>query len=148
MTTTVRVPRGLGVKGTRLWRELHEERGEKFPPAESVLVEEACRMADRLDKLNALLVGDDDAWARVRIPGNSDELVLVVNDAMSEARQQANVLKQIIAALRLPDESGSKPQRRGARGAYSPGAGSARAAVKAVSGTVSALDSARSSRGA
>jgi hypothetical protein len=150
MATTVRVPKGLGVRGTKLWRELHEERGEAFPPAETVLVEEACRMVDRLERLNGLLVGDEAAWARVRVPVNAVEdtpLVLVVNDALAEARQQANVLKQIIAALRLPDEAGARPQRRGARGSYQTGGASgAKATVARVTGTVTALDRARAAR--
>jgi hypothetical protein len=30
-----------------------------------VLLEEACRIADRLDRLDALLVGDTDVWFRL-----------------------------------------------------------------------------------
>lgn len=143
---TLRVPQGLGVKGTRLWRELHKE--HTFSPAEKVLVEEACRIADRLDRLNALLIGDEEAWAWLRPASpDGDTVNLVIDDAMSEARQQANVLKQLIATLRLPDESGQRPQQRGgARGAYAP-SGRATAAKKAVPATVTALDRARAARG-
>jgi hypothetical protein len=67
---------------------------------------------------------------------------VVVDGALAEARQQANQLKQLVAALRLPDEvSGKRPQQRGgARGAYqSNGTGS---------GSVSSLDRARARSGA
>jgi hypothetical protein len=62
------------------------------------------------------------------------DITLTVDGALSEARQQANIFKQLIAALRIPDEAGKKPQQRGgARGSYqSKGAGS-----------VSSLDRAR-----
>lgn len=143
---TLRVPPGLGTKGTKLWRELNKD--HTFGPAELVLVEEACRMADRLDRLNALLVGDDDAWMRIRSLNDDGSIIaVVVNDALSEARQQANVLKQIIAALRIPDvATGAKPQHRGAaRGAYS-STGKAVAKKAAGGGVVSSLDRARAAR--
>lgn len=138
-----RVPKGLGVKGTRLWREMHAEFDE-FNPAETVLVEEACRMADRLDRLNALLVGDTALWEMVELP--SGAVQVFVTGALAEARQQANVLKQIVTALRLPDENtGRRPIQRnnGARGAHS-GASVPREAK--VSATVTALDRARAAR--
>lgn len=142
-----RVPRGLSTKGTRLWREMHKA-FSAFNPAELVLIEEACRIADRLDRLNGVLVGDEDAFAQVRSTGSDGPLVLVVNDAMSEARQQANVLKQIVAALRLPDEeSGRRPIQRnnGARGAH---AGHSGGRATSGGGTVSAIEAARAARGA
>lgn len=75
-----------------------------FDPAGLVLVEEACRLADRLEKLDGLLRGDVDEWCRLQIPRGADEydeLVVVVNQALAEARQQANALRQIVATLTL-----------------------------------------------
>jgi 23S rRNA maturation mini-RNase III len=61
----------------------------------------------------------------------------VAHPAWVEARQQANILKQLIAALRLPDEAtGKRPQHRGARGSYAP----------STTGRVSSLDMARKAR--
>lgn len=136
-----RSPAGLAVKGRRLWRELCEL--HEFEPAERVLLEEACRIADRLDRLDALLVGSADAWLRFQVSEDGAEVRVVVNGALSEARQQANVLKQIVAALRLPDEaSGKRPQQRGgARGAYQ-SSGKA-----APAGKVTALDKFRQAAG-
>lgn len=143
--TTVRVPPGLGTKGTRLWRELHKD--HTFDPAETVLVEEACRISDRLDRLNSLLVGEEDAWLKLRAM-ESGEVVVRIDDALSEARQQANVLKQLVAALRLPDaKTGQRPQQRGgARGAYAASGAVAKRAPGKL-GTVTALDRARAAQG-
>src|SRR5687767_3891759 len=107
---TVRVPSGLATRGKRLWKELTEK--TSMNAAELVLLEEACRTADRLDKLDELLRLDHEQWVELRdLKGRDDVMEIVMNSALSEARQQANVLKQLIAALRLPDElSGAKPQ--------------------------------------
>lgn len=108
----------MASKGRRLWRELCEL--YDFDPAERVLLEEACRIADRLDRLEAALTGGEREWLRFQVRDDGAEVRVVIDSALSEARQQANVLKQIVAALRIPDdESGKRPQQRGgARGAY------------------------------
>ncbi|MBA3310731.1 MAG: hypothetical protein H0U28_11895 [Nocardioidaceae bacterium] len=69
-------------------------------------------MKDRLDRLDRV------PWR----PSSIGVPMLVVVDAAREARQQAMLMKQLLAALRLPDErTGRRPQRRGgARGAYAP----------------------------
>ncbi len=103
--TTPKTPAGLGARGRRLWRDLSAVEG--FDPAERVLLEEACRITDRLDALDRLVADSVDSERRLRV--------------MGEARQQANVLKQIVAALRLPDEAtGKRPGVRPPRGAYKP----------------------------
>lgn len=119
-----RTPTGLDTKGRKLWRDLTA--AASFNPAELVLLEEACRIADRLDRLDALIRGEDDAWMRFR-PMNEDgtEITVTIDSALTEARQQANVMKQIIAALRVPEsDSGTgtvkRPQARPQRGAYAP----------------------------
>lgn len=147
---TVRVPSGLGKRGRRLWRDLTVD--HDFPPAELVLLEEACRLADRLDRLDMLIQGSDREWLTVLVsPFSSEETVtvkLMISDPMSEARQSANILKQLLAALRIPDEvTGKRPQQRGgARGAYR--ASGAKTASGQGGATVSALDRARAARGA
>jgi hypothetical protein len=88
----------LGAKGLRLWRSLHQrvdgERG-------LILLEEACRISDRLDKLNALLLGDADVWCRLLEDMRSDGYELRIDSALVEARQQANTLRQLVASLPL-----------------------------------------------
>lgn len=147
----VRVPPGLGVGGTRLWRETQKLRtgADGFNPAELAILEEACRQKDRLDRLNALLVGDVDTWAELRnLPQSETTFVLVVNDAMTEARQLANVFKMLVTALRLPDEAtGSRPQHRGARGSYKPGTTPSRAAARLPAGVTAIDRAARAAQG-
>ena len=126
-------PKGLGTRGKRLWRDIVEV--HELDPQQRVLLEEACRTVDRLDKLEEKLSGREDAWAHLRTraesmvitdDGREVTIDLVVDNALSEARQQQNILKQLLAAMRLPDQaSGARPQQRGgARGAYAPKAGS------------------------
>jgi len=140
--TTLRVPHGLDLKGAKLWKDITS--AHALGPAELVILEEACRIADRLDGLNTVLTGEAENWLDLRnMKGRGDEIVeIVIDAALTEARQQANVFKQLVAALRLPDAAtGAKPQQRGgARGAYKPSA--AKSAAK-----VSSLDAARAARG-
>lgn len=113
-----KTPAGLGTRGRRLWKALT---GHGPSPAEREVALEACRTADRLDKLDALLRGDAEDWVRILPPREGEEeLVLRIDGALSEARQQQTVLKQLVAAVRVPDaETGEKPQKRGTpRGAY------------------------------
>lgn len=68
--------------------------------ARRVLLDEACRLADRLDELDRMLTGDAETWAYVREGrGDDDPLQLVINSAMSEARMTATALRQIVTEL-------------------------------------------------
>lgn len=97
----VPAPGSLGPRGARLWAALAADR-VSLGGAEAVLLEEACRLADRLDKLDAQLRGSDDEWLRVVQPRDDDggEVIVVVDKALSEARQQQIALKQVLAELR------------------------------------------------
>ena len=76
--------------------------------------------------------------------GDTRNIVLTVDGALSEARQQANVLKQLLAALRLPDQDGVRPQQRGgARGAYSKGVGGGSLPAPDPDGVVTPFERAR-----
>lgn len=88
-------------------------------PEQLVQLEEACRAKDRLDQLDRVLSGDVDVWARlaVRDDGSTE---LKIDAALTQANATANLMKQLLAALRLPDEEGRRPQYRGARGAQAP----------------------------
>lgn len=138
--TAPRTPGGLGLKGSKLWREVCKVHDLAQP--ELVILEEACRIADRLDRLDALLTGNADAWLKFQVNEDGTEVTVAIDSALSESRQQANVLKQLVAALRLPDEAtGRRPQRRGgARGSY-------RSTAAKAGATVTALASARAARG-
>lgn len=131
---TARTPVGLAAGGRTLWKAITDT--HELDCAQEVQLLEACRAKDRLDKLDELLRGDVDTWARLTHDLRTQDYELRVDDALTKANATANLLKQLLAALRLPDEAGKKPQRRGARGAYqSRGAGS-----------VSSLDRARQAK--
>lgn len=124
------VAAGLNARGCRLWSSLlaqdAELESEDDPRREVAL--EACRVADRLERLNEICESAS--------PIIETEKATMIHPAFAEARQQANVLKQLVAALRLPDEAtGKRPQRRGPRGAQRPS-------------VVSSLDRARAKSGA
>lgn len=131
------VPPGLGTGGARLWTDITA--AHDLDPAQRVQLLEACRAKDRLDKLDSLLRGDVETWARLVFKLNSggDTYELVIDAALSRANDTANLLKQLLAALRLPDASGKRPQYRGPRGAQAP---------TVPGGKVSSLERARAAR--
>ncbi len=64
----------------------------------TVMITEAGRVADRLERLDGLISGERSAWLRVRV--NRDQVVEVqVDKALQEARQQAGVLRQLLAEI-------------------------------------------------
>jgi hypothetical protein len=120
----------LGPGGSRLWASLVAQDAaldvETCPAREVAL--EACRAKDRCDALDEVCRSEPAMLM-------TDKGLPIAHPAWVEARQQANILKQLVAALRLPDEAtGKRPQRHaGAAGARKPnGTGSARERLKAV----------------
>lgn len=130
-----RPPLGLDDRGKKLWKSIHELHAGLTEPDREVVLE-ACRVADRCERLDAI--------CRVSEPVvETDKGGLITHPAFAEARQQQNLFKQLIAALRLPDEmTGKRAQYRGPRGVQQPkGAGGG--------ATVTAIDrAARAARGA
>ena len=122
-----RAPKGLGERGRRLWKQVQED--ALLDPGQTVILEEACRLADRLDELDSIIQGKGVLrLMQFRLQDvfeDDDERRTVVevkfNSVLAEARQSQNVLKQLLVSLRLPDEAGVRPQKRGSRGAYSKG---------------------------
>jgi hypothetical protein len=95
----------LGPRGRRLWSALCEQvNGESG----LVMLEEACRIADRLDRLDALLIGDRDSWARID-QRRDGSLELVIDSALTEARQQAAVLRQLLASIPVKESGDGDP---------------------------------------
>lgn len=95
-----RKPARFGAKGLKLW---NAHKDDVIGEHGLVLLEEACRIADRLDKLDALLKGDPTEWGRVLPTKDGEGFVLHVDGALVEARQQANVLRQVVAALPMKE---------------------------------------------
>jgi ABC-type Na+ efflux pump permease subunit len=119
--------------GMALWDAITEE--HVLDATQLVQLEEACRAKDRLDKLDALLRGDVETWAAVMHNARTEDYELKIDAALTQANATANLMKQLLAALRLPDsQTGKKPQYRGPRGAQAP---------TVPGGKVSSLDRAR-----
>lgn len=109
------IPDGLGPGGRRLWASIVKD--YDLDAVQLVQLEEACRAKDRCDRLTELLNEEHD------------------EKLQASANATANLMKQLLAALRLPDpQTGKKPQYRGPRGAQKP---------STPGGKVSSLDRAR-----
>lgn len=84
---------GFGPSGSELWRGMV---GVEMGPAHRVLLVEACRIADRLDRFHDTLAGG--RWFFDR--RDEDERVeVVIDQVLSEARQHALGLKALVAEL-------------------------------------------------
>lgn len=88
----------LGTRGRRLWADLTA--AAEPSPAARVLIEEACRLADRLDRLDRILTGRDAEWLRLRVNDDGSEVTVTVDKVLSEARQQQVALKAVLGELR------------------------------------------------
>jgi hypothetical protein len=75
-------------------------------PAHSVLLEEACRLADRLDWLNSILL----RWTSpVKSDDGDDEpKPAEIQGLLAESRQQATALRGLVAEIRQA-QKGSAP---------------------------------------
>lgn len=112
-------PKGLGPGGRALWRAIAAD--HELDGMQKVQLTEACRMKDRCDKLDAVLRGDADMWMELVLDATGAVYDVRVTSALSKANETANSMKQLLAALRLPDvASGKRPQQRGPRGAQNP----------------------------
>lgn len=96
------VPNGLNQGGRALWLSITEE--HELDAGQLVTLEEACRAKDRCDMLHEAV----------------NELGIHERGLATKVNETANLLKMLVAALRLPDEAGKRPQFRGARGAQKP----------------------------
>ena len=130
-------PESLAAGGRNLWDSITDAH-DGLDVTQLVQLEEACRAKDRLDRLDRLLTGDLDAWLSIQEFDDGRPSVLVINSALTQANATANLMKQLLAALRLPDaQTGKKPQYRGPRGAQKP---------STPGGKVSSLDRARAAK--
>lgn len=117
-TVAVAPPVGLGARGTAMWSDLVTA---STGPAERVLIAEACRIADRLERLDRQLRGADREWLRLTWRETEGDLIVTVDKALSEARQQAVALKQLLGEIRQAQAPAkSAPARTAAPGPTAP----------------------------
>jgi hypothetical protein len=113
-------PAGLRSGGESLWVAITAAHPD-LDASQLAQLEEACRAKDRLDQLDRVLRGDVDSWSEAVHREADDRYELKIDAALSKANETANLMKQLLAALRLPDAAtGKRPQFRGARGAQKP----------------------------
>jgi hypothetical protein len=87
----------FGDRGQRLWTDLG---GDDSPPAERVLLEEICRLADRLDVLDRVLTTGGDWLSFEPMTPDGTVVKVVITGVLSEARQQQATFKALLAELR------------------------------------------------
>jgi hypothetical protein len=111
MTASPSTPKGLAATGRRLWKSVLDT--YELDQHEELLLLQACRTADRLDRLDA-----EASTAPVTVTNYKGDQV--PHPALTESRQQALTLARLLASLRLPSgDEQERPQRRGAtRGPY------------------------------
>ncbi|MFD9706199.1 hypothetical protein [Lentzea sp. NPDC059081] len=101
---------GLAAAGRNLWSLMTA--GAMLGPMQKVLLLEACRIVDRLEKLDAQLRGVDREFLTLE-PLDEDDVdrtyVLIVDKALSESRQQAATLKGLLAEIRQAGRTGVRP---------------------------------------
>lgn len=130
-----KAPTGLGPGGKSLWQSITDAHDLEAP--QLVQLEEACRAKDRLDRLDKVLRGDVATWSEIVTDSDGTPVSLRIDSVLGKANETANLMKQLLAALRLPDEqTGKRPQFRGPRGAQKP-------STPGGKGKVSSLDRAR-----
>jgi hypothetical protein len=101
----VKPPRGTGAAGKAVWSSVVGDFAlERF---ELQILGQAATVADRIGELDALVDSDG-----VLVDGKA-------HPALIESRLQRLTLARLLAALRLPDHSGARPQHRtGFRGTH------------------------------
>lgn len=91
-------PRVEAVSGSR-GAELREALADTaLGPLQRVLVEEAARIVDRLDRLDVALSSKGE-WLRFERDDGGD-VVVTIDNVLSETRQQAVALKALVAEIR------------------------------------------------
>jgi P27 family predicted phage terminase small subunit len=96
-TTRPKAPTGLGTRGKRVWRRLHDHYA--FSPAETELVVEVCRTVDTLEQLAEVVAAD--GTTSIGSKGQT-----VAHPALQELRQQRIALGRLLAQLDVEDVDG------------------------------------------
>lgn len=96
------IPVGLEERGRQLWRDVTAAAGARLGPLDRLLLAEACRTADRLERLDGVIRGTGNEWITLAVElDDRSEVAVVIDGALSEARQQQGRLTSIAAELRL-----------------------------------------------
>ena len=104
-------PNFLKKAGLSFWIEVTQ--GENYSPGSLVLIGEACRSVDRLERISAALASRNTFWFEVGdIEKATDAGVpIVVNGMIGEARQLQNSIRQTLNAVQLLGRAKEKDKK-------------------------------------
>lgn len=75
--------------------------GDALAPAPQALVFEACRLLDRLDRLDGILSGRHEYWATIALDDADKQTYrLSVDNLLAESRAQMMAFRSIVTELR------------------------------------------------
>ncbi|WP_373234414.1 hypothetical protein [Mycobacterium marinum] len=113
--TLPRPPTGLRARGKRLWRELHESAEFDHAPETVLVIEEACFLADEVDRLRRIVRA---AGADTRVLGYNKQITSMPE--VDDLRKTQALLLSMLKSIRLDDEmmTASDFGRRGAEGRW------------------------------
>jgi len=100
----MRPPTGLESRGQELWEAAVA--ASDFDAAGLVLLGEACRTADIIERLSAALKSNSSEWVRLSeeaevLADGAAKIQIVVNPLLGEVRQQRIALRTMLAHLKL-----------------------------------------------
>lgn len=99
-------PPGLKTRGKRLWRELHETADFSDVPETRLLAEEACYLADEVERVRRIVRA---AGKDTRVAGYNGQPVSMPE--VEDLRKNQSLLLSMIKSLRMPDEDDGKLTR-------------------------------------
>lgn len=100
-------PADLGDRGAAIWGWYDNG---TLTPDRAVLAAEAARLADRLEKCDAILRGDVDTWMKLYLPDSDDEIVIRIDTAATLSLKLASEFRQIIR--QLDDQAAAPAQQK------------------------------------
>ena len=96
--TIPKAPQGLKTDGRAIWRALHTAYSFEDCPEKLVILAEACRTADVVKRLQALVDDADD----LRVRGSQGQPVAMPE--LGELRQYRALLASLLKAINCPDD--------------------------------------------
>lgn len=100
-------PADLGDRGAAIWGWYDNG---TLTPDRAVLAAEAARLADRLEKCDAILRGAVDTWMKLYLPDSDDEIVIRIDTAATLSLKLASEFRQIIR--QLDDQAAAPAQQK------------------------------------
>lgn len=96
---TQKPPTGLKARGKRLWRELHESADFSEAPETVLVIEEACYLADEVDRLRRIVRA---AGTDTRVLGYNKQITSMPE--VDDLRKTQALLLSMLKSIRLDDQ--------------------------------------------